>query len=81
MSFDHFKIKCLWFFPRASLGEKMSEKYSPLYEVLFKRYDYTWEDLDKDIYKKILLEEGYPQDIVDKELDYLDKNFFFSEKW
>lgn len=51
----------------------MKQKYSPLYLKILCTHSYTWEDLDKKIYRKILKEEGYEKNEIRKEMDYLKK--------
>lgn len=51
----------------------MREEYKALYHAIFKDHDYTWEDIDRKMYRKILLEEGYDKEAIKKEMTYLKK--------
>jgi hypothetical protein len=51
----------------------MTSPYKPLYTAIFERCDYTWEDIDKLIYPKILKEEGYSKEQINIEMEHLRK--------
>lgn len=53
----------------------MISNYHPVYPYIFSKYNYSWEDLDLEIYSKILKEEGYPNSFIKEEVSYL-RNLF-----
>lgn len=52
----------------------MKNIYRPLFLKIFKKYNYTWEDLDLKMYEKILKEEGIKKEKIKKEINFLKNN-------
>lgn len=54
----------------------MKGSYHPIFLEIFKKYSYSWEDLDIRSYENILREEGYEKKEILKEIEYLKKKRF-----
>ncbi len=55
----------------------MTILYKPLYIKLFKKFGYSWEDIDLFIYSKILKEEGFTKPQIEKEIKWINEHIFF----
>lgn len=47
------------------------KSYKPIYTKLFQKHGYSWDDLDLNLYARILKEEGYNIRRIKEEINFV----------